>query len=115
METIDTFTPARSVAIAVALSAINPKNLVLAVGAAAAIAETGIPAGEQAVAYAVFVFIATLGAAVPVVAYFVLGDRATRMLDGLQAWMAAHSAAVMTVLFLVIGAKLVGDGIAGLG
>jgi FAD/FMN-containing dehydrogenase len=34
MQTIDRFTPGRSVAIGVALSAINPKNLLLTVGAA---------------------------------------------------------------------------------
>ncbi len=39
MRTIDKFTPARSAAMGVALSAINPKNLLLVVGAAAAIAQ----------------------------------------------------------------------------
>jgi len=36
MKTIDTFTPVKSAAMAVLLSAINPKNLLLTVGAAAA-------------------------------------------------------------------------------
>ena len=45
MRTIDTFTPTRSLAIAVALSGLNPKNLLLTVGAAAAIAQTGADAG----------------------------------------------------------------------
>ena len=61
MKTIDTFTTGRSVAMGVALSGINPKNLVMAVAAGAAIAQTGIPAGEQAIALAVFVVIGTLG------------------------------------------------------
>ena len=39
----------------VVLSAANPKNLVLAIGAAAAIAETGISVGQEIVAYAIFV------------------------------------------------------------
>jgi len=43
------------------LSSANPKNLLLAVGAAAAIARTGIGSGEQAVAYVVFALIATVG------------------------------------------------------
>jgi hypothetical protein len=50
----------------------------------------------------------------PVVIYFALGERATVILDGLKAWMAANSAVIMTVLLLVIGAKLIGDAIAGL-
>jgi hypothetical protein len=50
--------PSSSAGAGVALSAANPKNLLLAVAGAAAIAQTGIDAGEQAVAYAVFVVIA---------------------------------------------------------
>ena len=61
-----------------------------------------------------FVVVATLGAAVPVAIYFLLGDRATPILDGIKTWMAAHNAAIMAVLCLVIGAKLIGDGISGL-
>jgi hypothetical protein len=46
--------------------------------------------------------------------YFVLGARSARMLANLRDWMGAHNPAIMTVLFLVLGAKLVGDGITGL-
>jgi threonine/homoserine/homoserine lactone efflux protein len=111
MRAIDTFTPVRSFAIAVALSGINPKNLLLTVGAAAAIAGTGASSADQAVALAVFIAVATLGTAVPVAIYFLLGDRAMPILDGVKTWMAAHNAAIMAVLCLVIGAKLIGDGI----
>ena len=44
-----------------------------------------------------------------------MGERAAKLLDELKAWMGAHNAAIMTVLLLVIGAKLIGDGISGLG
>ena len=115
MRTVDHFTPVRSVAIAFALSALNPKNLLLTVGAAAAIAQTWADAAQEAVALAVFVLIGTLGTGVPVALYFALGDRATRLLDDLKTWMAANNAAIMAVLCLIIGAKLIGDGISGLG
>ena len=48
MKTIDTFTPVKSVGMAVLLSAVNPKNLLLTVGAAAAIAQTGASTASQA-------------------------------------------------------------------
>jgi threonine/homoserine/homoserine lactone efflux protein len=115
MRTIDTFSPGRSLGIAAALSGINPKNLLLTVGAAAAIAQTGVDTGEQAVALAVFILVGTLGPGAPVAIYFALGDRAQRLLDELKAWLGAHNAAIMAVLCLVIGAKLIGDGISGLG
>jgi threonine/homoserine/homoserine lactone efflux protein len=115
MQTIDQFTPARAFGIAAALSGINPKNLLLTAAAAAAIAQSGVDAGEQAVALGVFIIVGTLGPAAPVVIYFALGERGTHLLDELKAWMGAHNAAIMTVLCLVIGAKLIGDGISGLG
>jgi threonine/homoserine/homoserine lactone efflux protein len=115
MRTIDAFTPGRSLAVAAALSGVNPKNLLLTVAAAAAIAQTGVDGGEQAVAFGVFILVGTLGPGIPVAVYFTLGDRARRMLDDLKAWMSAHNAAIMAVLCLVIGAKLIGDGVSGLG
>ena len=115
MRTIDSFKPGRALGIAAALSGVNPKNLLLTVGAAAAIAQTGADTGEQAIALAVFILVGTLGPGAPVAIYFALGDRATRLLDELKAWLGTHNAAIMTVLCLVIGAKLIGDGISGLG
>jgi threonine/homoserine/homoserine lactone efflux protein len=114
MQAIDTFQAPKSVAFGALLSGVNPKNLLLTVGAAAAIAQTGIDAGEQAVALAVFIALGTLGPGIPVAIYVAMGERAKRLLEGLKAWMGAHNAAIMGVLCLVIGAKLIGDGIAGL-
>jgi threonine/homoserine/homoserine lactone efflux protein len=114
MQTIDMFTASRSIGFGALLSGVNPKNLVLTVGAAAAIAQTGIPAGEQAVALAVFIVVATLGPGIPVAIYFAMGDRAERLLEDLKGWMAAHNAAIMAVLCLLIAVKLIGDGITAL-
>jgi threonine/homoserine/homoserine lactone efflux protein len=114
MQTIDRFTTSKSIGFGALLSGVNPKNLVLTVGAAAAIAQTGIPAGEQAVALAVFIVVATLGPGIPVAIYFLMGDRAERLLESVKAWMAAHNAAIMAVLCLIIAMKLIGDGISGL-
>ena len=96
-------------------SGINPKNLLLTVGAAAAIAQAGLDTGEQAISLAVFILVGTLGPAAPVAIYFALGERATHLLDEMKAWMGANNTAIMAVLCLVIGAKLIGDGISGLG
>jgi threonine/homoserine/homoserine lactone efflux protein len=115
MQTIDGFTPARAVAMGVALSGINPKNLLLTVGASAAIAQAGASTGADVVALAVFVLIGTLGPAAPVLISWFMGDRSRAILDDLKSWMGTHNAAIMAVLCLVIGAKLAGDGISGLG
>jgi Sap, sulfolipid-1-addressing protein len=114
MGAIDRFTPPQALGGGAALAAANPKNLLLAVGAAAAIAQTGIPASQQAVAYAVFAVIGTLGVGAPVGIYFGMGKRSADLLGRLKDWMGQHNAVIMAVLCLVIGAKLVGDAIGGL-
>ncbi|MGO9904825.1 MAG: GAP family protein [Solirubrobacteraceae bacterium] len=114
MKTIDTFTPVKSIGMAVLLSAINPKNLLLVVAAAAAIAQTGASTVDQAVALAVFILIATLGVGAPVAIFFLMGARATKILGDLREWMARENATIMAVICLIIGAKLIGDAISSL-
>jgi len=113
MGAIDGFNAVKALGAGVVLSGANPKNLLLAVAAAAAIVQTGIPGGEQAGAYAVFALIGTIGVAVPVVIYFALGDRAGPILQRLKRWLAQNNGVIMAILLLLIGVKLIGDAIAG--
>lgn len=114
MAAIDSWHAGKAFGFGAALSALNPKNLMLTLAAGAAIAQTGIDGGEQAVALAVFVVIGCLGPGIPVGVSAVMGDRAARLLSELNTWLARHNAAVLTVVLLVIGAKLIGDAVAGL-
>src|SRR3954447_3408559 len=113
MGAIADFGPGKALVAGAVLAGANPKNLLLAIAAAASIAATGISGGEEAVAYLVFALIGTVGVAAPVVIYFSMGTRAGALLDGLQRWMARNNAVIMAVLLLVIGAKLVGETISG--
>jgi Sap-like sulfolipid-1-addressing protein len=113
MSSVERFSPVKAVGAGAVLSGANPKNLLLAIGAAAAIAQTGIGSGDQAIAYVVFALIATLGVAAPVVMFFALGDRSQRILAGLRDWMGQHNAVIMAVICLIIGAKLIGGAIGG--
>jgi threonine/homoserine/homoserine lactone efflux protein len=114
MGALDAFTPVKACGAGIVLSALNPKNLLLIVAGMAAIAQTGISVGEQAVALLVFTVIAAIGVATPVVIYFALGDRSAQLLDRLKTWMARNNGVIMAVLLLVIGVKLIGDAISGL-
>ena len=114
MASIDTMKPLTVLGLAALLGGVNPKNLLLAVSAGASIAQTGISGAEQAIAYAVFAVIGTIGVGTPVVIYFALGERSETMLAGLKDWMGRHNAVIMAVLCLVIGVKLIGDAIGGL-
>ena len=113
-QTSDSFTPGRSLAVGALLSGVNPKNLMLNAAAAASIAQAGLSGGEQAVVLVVLVLLGSLGIIAPVAIYFAMGDRAVSVLDEWKTWLAANSATVMTVLFVVFGAVLIGKGIGGL-
>ena len=114
MQAIDAFGAAKSFGMGALLAAVNPKNFLMTVGAGAAIAQTGIAAGQQAATLAIFILIASIGVGAPVVIFFALGDRSVKVLAELKDWMSGNNAAIMAVLLLVIGAKLIGDGITGL-
>ncbi|WP_251151944.1 GAP family protein [Cellulosimicrobium sp. Marseille-Q4280] len=115
MAAIDSFTPVKALGLAVLLGAVNPKNLLLAVSGGAAIGSAA--GGDVAVsitAAVVFALVASLGVATPVVIYVSMGTRAAALLDGLKSWLIHNNAVVMAVLLLVIGAKMIGDGISAL-
>jgi hypothetical protein len=113
MRKMDDFTAAKAAGAGFALTALNPKNVLLTVAAAAEIAEVGISAGQQVAVMAVFVLVASAGVLTPLLLAVALGERSREVLDGLRGWMARHNAAIMAVLFLLIGAKLIGDALSG--
>jgi threonine/homoserine/homoserine lactone efflux protein len=112
MATIDDFTAAKSFGLAFVLAAINPKNLGLTIAAVVKITGSGLSTGEEIASLAVFVTIASITVAVPVVVNLVLGDKAQDGLNTMKEWLVANNNVVMTVLFIVLGAKVLGDGIA---
>jgi threonine/homoserine/homoserine lactone efflux protein len=114
MRTIDSFEARRALGMGAALSAVNPKNLLLTVAAAAAIAQTGASTAGQAGAMAVFLVIAMLGPAIPVGVYLLMGERAPALLESVRAWMVRENATIMAVICLILSAKLIGDALSGL-
>jgi threonine/homoserine/homoserine lactone efflux protein len=114
MATIDNTSPGAALGLGALLAGVNPKNLLLAVGGAATIAQTGIPGGQQAIAYLIFALIGTLGVGIPVGIYFAMGARSETLLGALKDWMSQHNAVIMTVLCVIIAAKLIGDAIGSL-
>jgi threonine/homoserine/homoserine lactone efflux protein len=114
MGMLDGITAPKAGGLGFLLSALNPKNLLFIVGGAAVVAQSGISTGDEVIAWIMFTAIATIGVAAPLVIYFAMGERAAAILEGLKEWMAHNNTAVMAVLCLIIGVKLVGDAITGL-
>lgn len=113
LSAMDKVTPGRALALGLGLSVVNPKNLLMIVGAAVAVSQLGVGGTSIVVAGLVFTVLAASTVAVPVLGYFTMRERATSWLDGLKSWLTANNAAVMSVLLLVIGVSLIGKGIGG--
>ena len=113
MRTLDQFTVVKAGGIGFALAALNPKNVLLTVAAAAEIAAVGMPGRQQAAILLVFVLIASAGVLTPLLLSLALGERSGALLDGVKGWIVRHHGVIMTVLFLLMGAKLIGDAVAG--
>jgi threonine/homoserine/homoserine lactone efflux protein len=114
MTAIDGFTAGKAAGLGLALSAVNPKNLLMCVAAGSTIAGGGLSAGGDVVAVAVFTVLAASTVIVPVVGYAVGRKRMAGPLESLRGWLTTHNVAVMATLLLVIGVVLVGKGLGGL-
>ena len=108
MDGIAGFGPGRSLAVGAGIGTGNPKNVAVAFGAAAAISTSQLPGAQQAVVVAVYVVLASLGVGAPIVAVLALGDRSTEVLESWRAWLNRHSAAMLAVIYLLLGVLLIG-------
>lgn len=113
MASVDSMTPARSFVLGLALSGANPKNLALTLTAAASIAQAGLGAAEELVAVATFVVIGSITVAGSVLFYVVDAARAERPLAWIKAFMTRHNALIMSIVLLLLGAKVLLDGLRG--
>jgi threonine/homoserine/homoserine lactone efflux protein len=114
MAAIDRFSAGKSAGLGALLSGVNPKNLALTLAASASIAQAGLSGGETAVAIAVFVVIGSVTVAGPVLFYVFAPARAAAPLNSIKQLMSEHNAVIMMIVLLVVGAKVLGQGIAGL-
>lgn len=111
MSAIDQMTAGKALGLGFLLSAVNPKNLLMAAGAGVVIGSAGVSAGDQTVAIIVFVLIAACSVAIPVIGYLLASKRMAGPLESLRGWLVHNNATVMAVLLLVIGVVMVGKGI----
>jgi hypothetical protein len=113
MRGLDTMAWPRALGLGALASALNPKNLALAVAGAAAIAQAELPAGRAAIALAVFVVVGTLGVTVPLALHLILGARSAGALARLKDGMIRNNDVIMGVIALIFGVTLIGEAITG--
>lgn len=111
MASIDTMKAPRAFVLAFLLSAVNPKNLVLAASAGIIVGSAGLSVGSVIGVVAILAVIASLTIALPVILYLVASKRMAGPLDSLRAWLSQNNAAVMATLFLVFAFVVIGKGL----
>ncbi len=115
MASVESIGPVASLGLGATLSAADPKTIALTAAAAASVAQADLSRRDGALAMAVFVAIGSLTVVGPVVVALAAPERAAGPLDATKRFMSEHRAVVMVVVLVLLGARLVGDGLAGLG
>ena len=114
MTGVDSMTPGRALVLGLLLSAVVPKNLLIALSAGLIVGQAGFSGSQAAVVIVLFTVIATSTVAVPVVAHLVASARMRGPLESLREWLVEKDVAIMVVVLLVIGVVMIGNSIAGL-
>jgi threonine/homoserine/homoserine lactone efflux protein len=113
MASVNSVEPLKAVLLGAALSGANPKNLALTFAASAAIANADLSGPDTALAILAFVVIGSITVVGAVGFYLVAPARAGRPLAAVKEFMADNNATIMMVILVLLGAKLVGDSVAG--
>jgi len=114
MAEVDSMMPGKALVIGLLLSAVVPKNLLLALSAGLIVGEAGLSGGQAAAVIVLFTAIATSTVAVPVVAHLVAPARLRGPFEGLREWLVENNVAIMVVVLLLIGVVMIGNSITSL-
>jgi len=109
---IDSMSAPRILGIGAVAAVANPKNLPLTISAGVSIAQAGVGGADLVTATVVFSLIASAGIIGLVIVTLALGDRVRMQLAELKGWLLSNNATIVTVIFLLLGAKMLGSGLA---
>jgi threonine/homoserine/homoserine lactone efflux protein len=87
MQSIDKVSPPVAFGLGALLSGLNPKNLILTLGAATSIAQANLSTGQDIIVSLIFIIIASVSVAGAVIWYLVAGEKATATLTSVKDWM----------------------------
>lgn len=111
MRSFANITPARAGITGAVLAVVRPDVALICVPAGLGIGTSGLGVVGDWVAAAFFVAIAASSVAIPILAYAVAGSRLDDTLARLKDWMDRNNAALLAVVFVVIGAMVLYHGI----
>jgi hypothetical protein len=114
MRSFASITPARAGLMGAVLAGVRPDVSLICVGAGLAIGGSGLGAVDAWLCAAFFVAGAASTVALPILAYLAAGERLDEPLARLKDWMDRNNAALLAVVFVVIGLMVLYNGIRAL-
>src|SRR5829696_7469569 len=114
MAGLDSMMPGKALVLGLLLSAVVPKNLLIALAAGVIVGEAGLSIGQASVVIVGFTAIATSTVAVPVIANFVAPSQTRGPFETLREWLLQNNVTIMVLVVFVIGVVMIGNGVASL-
>ncbi|MBH0122506.1 GAP family protein [Rhodococcus sp. CX] len=114
MQAIDRLNFPKATGLGIALSAVDPKNLLLYVSAGLVIDTGGLGTGEAVVALVIYTVIAASSVLIHVLGYAIAAQRLRERLDTLWQSLRANNHQVMAIVLVLMGAAVIGKGLGGL-
>lgn len=114
MQRIDHVSVPAALGLGAMLGGLNPKNLMLNLAAGVSIAQADLATRQGVTVLALYAVLASLSVAAPVIWFLLARASASEALDDLKAWMIQNNAAVMAVVFLLLGVSQIGKAFGGL-
>jgi hypothetical protein len=111
MRSIQDATPAKAGRLALVLSVVNPKVVLLAAAGGLDIGGAGLTAAGAFGTTVAFTVVASVSVAVPVLMFALLGARVLPPLEKAKDWMTLNNAAVMAIVTTLIGTVLLKNGL----
>jgi threonine/homoserine/homoserine lactone efflux protein len=115
MDSLNGASALKALSIGLLLASANPKSIVLTLAAITSIIESGVHDRNLLIAIIAFIVVGSCTVVGSVLAQLLGGKRAETALGSVRDFMIANNAVIMAIVFLVMGASILGDGIAGLG
>ncbi len=106
--------PGKAAVLGFLLGGINPKNLMLTLGAAATLGASGLSSSELWITGIAYVVVASVTVLAPMGIYVLMRSKADELLANLGEWMKSNSDAITIVVLVIFGVKLLLGGLAGL-
>ncbi|MGC4108123.1 MAG: GAP family protein [Thermomicrobiales bacterium] len=105
-------TPGRSVLVGFVAAAVNPKHVAFVLPVGTLVVDYGLSRGEVGIALGIFTLLASASVLAPTVAWRVAPDRVGQIVDTAFTWMVRNMNVVSAGVLLLIGANVIGKGIA---